>query len=148
MTTERRPDDIVHVKCKMSLADCLYEVENVCDRKRYVVLRAVDNRDLKGVVPAQTLVLESEAYVRCGELGDIGRWGIDNKAVLATPVCKEAEPPEPRVVAASPRTCTPGATQACVGPAGCAGGQACADDGSRFGNCDCGPASAPPVPAP
>lgn len=34
--------------------------------------------------------------------------------------------------------CVAGSTQACVGPGGCAGGQACLPDGSGFGECDCG----------
>jgi hypothetical protein len=137
--TERRPDGIVHLTCKMSLADCLYEVENACDHRRYVVLRAFDGRDLKGLVPAQTLVLESEAYVRCGEMT---AFGPENKALLATPVCTP-----PAVPAVPPRVCAPGATQACVGPAGCSGGQACVADGSRFGTCDCGAPAAVPAPA-
>jgi hypothetical protein len=36
------------------------------------------------------------------------------------------------------RACVPGATQPCTGPGGCRGGQACADDGSKFLACDCG----------
>jgi hypothetical protein len=34
--------------------------------------------------------------------------------------------------------CTPGASAACVGAGGCAGGQVCNADGSGFGACDCG----------
>jgi hypothetical protein len=34
--------------------------------------------------------------------------------------------------------CTPGASVACTGPGGCAGGQVCADDGQRLGTCECG----------
>lgn len=37
-----------------------------------------------------------------------------------------------------PAACVPGATQACVGPAGCSGGQVCITDGSGYGPCDCG----------
>ncbi len=36
------------------------------------------------------------------------------------------------------RACVPGSSQACVGPGGCKGGQACADDGTKFLPCDCG----------
>jgi hypothetical protein len=42
---------------------------------------------------------------------------------------------------AASAACTPGATQACVGPAGCTGGQFCTDDGARYSPCDCGAAS-------
>jgi hypothetical protein len=34
--------------------------------------------------------------------------------------------------------CVPGATQACLGPGACQGAQACRDDGSGYGSCDCG----------
>lgn len=35
-------------------------------------------------------------------------------------------------------SCTPGATQACLGPGACEGAQMCLADGSGFGACDCG----------
>src|SRR5262245_41314689 len=34
--------------------------------------------------------------------------------------------------------CTPGQSIACVGPAGCQGGQVCKADGSGYEPCDCG----------
>lgn len=34
--------------------------------------------------------------------------------------------------------CTPGSTQACIGPGACDGGQACLPDGSGYGECNCG----------
>jgi hypothetical protein len=37
--------------------------------------------------------------------------------------------------------CTPGASVACVGTGGCAGGQVCKADGSGYGACNCGAAS-------
>jgi hypothetical protein len=36
------------------------------------------------------------------------------------------------------RQCTPGATQMCVGPGGCVGGQACSANGQGFDPCVCG----------
>lgn len=35
--------------------------------------------------------------------------------------------------------CSPGDTQICTGPNGCRGGQQCAQDGSSWSACDCGP---------
>ncbi len=52
-----------------------------------------------------------------------------------------ASAPPPVAVAAAAR-CFPGATQACTGPGGCHGGQACNTDGTAFTACDCGPAAA------
>jgi hypothetical protein len=46
--------------------------------------------------------------------------------------------PPPPVATAASRVCSPGATQACIGPGGCRGGQPCADSGLRWEVCDCG----------
>lgn len=57
----------------------------------------------------------------------------------ATEEVARPEPdPEPDPEPKAERACVPGATQACVGPGGCSGGQFCLDDGSRFSRCDCG----------
>ena len=52
-------------------------------------------------------------------------------ALLCIPVaCGDDEP--------SGDVCEPGSTQTCVGPGACEGGQVCKDDGSGYGECDCG----------
>lgn len=38
----------------------------------------------------------------------------------------------------TPMVCTPGRSEACIGPGGCAGGQQCNAEGTGFGACDCG----------
>ena len=48
--------------------------------------------------------------------------------------------PAPAPAPAAERVCTPGATQACLGPGACPGAQACRNDASGFLPCDCGPA--------
>jgi len=45
------------------------------------------------------------------------------------------------------RVCEPGATQACVGPGRCQGGQVCTPDGMTWGVCDCGGGGAAGSPA-
>lgn len=40
--------------------------------------------------------------------------------------------------AAAQKACTPGQSQACVGPGACQGGQVCNADGRGYGPCDCG----------
>jgi len=41
--------------------------------------------------------------------------------------------------AATPaQACVPNESKACVGPAGCSGGQACNEDGTKYSQCDCG----------
>jgi hypothetical protein len=129
-----RPDGAYDIKCKGRLQACLDEAELVCDHHPYAVLRAFDDHDLKGDATNPTDFRSGEAFVRCS----MGRQLTnDDKDLNALPICS-APPPAPV------RVCTPGATQACVGRAGCAGGQACQDDGTRFTTCDCGP---PPAAA-
>jgi hypothetical protein len=138
VTSELRPDGVYHLKCKETLQVCLNQADLLCQHQRYVVLRALDLHNYSGDSVFPTDLRESEAFVRCG----FGRsWGDVNKAFLAEPLCPAGgSAPAP---SASTRLCTPGASQACAGPAGCKGGQACAADGSGFGQCDCGPAPAP-----
>ena len=40
-------------------------------------------------------------------------------------------------LACTPKVCTPGSTQLCVGAGGCQGGQACSADGTGYGECVC-----------
>jgi hypothetical protein len=128
-STETLTDGTKHVRCRLSLPDCLVEVERLCQGRHYAVLRAVDEHDPRGGPELNTDVRTSEALVRCGPA--IG-WpaGVDPMAQPPAPI-----PPSPP---ASPRACVPGVTQACVGPGGCGGGQACSADGTGFGACDCG----------
>ncbi|HVU51000.1 MAG TPA: hypothetical protein VHL80_09965 [Polyangia bacterium] len=129
---QRQPDDILHLRCQTPLGDCLIAAENACNHQRYVVLRAFDDHNLKGDTTLPDDFRSSEAYVRCGNAAG---WGPENQALRANPL--DATPPS-AAPAAPARACVPGATQACVGPGGCAGGQSCAPDGASFGPCDCG----------
>jgi hypothetical protein len=138
--TERSEDGIFHITCKGPLPRCLVEAEEICNHERYAVLRAFDMQDYKGNTAQPESFRSSEAFIRCGTRGG---WGDDNNALRKEPICSET--PRPTTV------CTAGASVACVGPAGCHGGQMCLPDGSKLGPCDCGPAApapAPPTPAP
>jgi hypothetical protein len=141
VTTERRDDGIFHLKCKTTLEICLAAADNACNHDRYVVLRAYDEHNLKGDTSQPEDFRSSEAFIRCGMRS---AWGSENTTLLQQPLCPAAAQASS---SAALRVCTPGATQACVGAAGCAGGQACAPDGTSFSTCDCGPSSAPPSPA-
>jgi hypothetical protein len=132
----RRDDGILHIKCTdKTLQRCLDAAEDACGRRRYAVLRAFDDHDYRGRTDAPLEVRDSEAFVRCGQQnawgGDLGKLRSDplGGATAAAPAA-----------AVPARACTPGASQACVGRGGCAGGQACLADGSGFGPCDCGDA--------
>jgi hypothetical protein len=143
-TLERQAGGAERIRCRVPLGECLGEVERHCDGGRYVVLRAVDEHDRRGGRGLNLGVRTSEALFRCGpELG----WPLgfdpmmsppEAAACPATPPAPAppppAEPPPPPPV----RACFPGSTQACVGPSGCHGGQACLPDAAAFGPCDCG----------
>lgn len=59
---------------------------------------------------------------------------------------ESAPPAAPLQTPKLERLCTPGATQACLGPGACQGAQACRDDASGFLPCDCGTPAAPSPP--
>jgi hypothetical protein len=141
VTTERRPDGIIHLKCKTPLPRCLDAAESACNHEHYAVLRAFDNHEYKGDPNVPTEVRASEAFVRCAMRGG---WGDEINDLRKEPICSA---PPPAAAPVPSRTCMPGATQACVGPAGCGGGQACQSDGAAFGPCDCGGAPPPRTPA-
>jgi hypothetical protein len=134
---QRRPDGILHFTCKTALTECLAAAEKACERQRYAVLRAFDDHNFKGDVSFPEDFRSSEAFVRCDSPAG---WSGENRALREHPV--DAAVPAASAAPASSstpaRACVPGATQACVGPGGCAGGQACAMDGAAFGACDCG----------
>ncbi len=136
--TELSREGVYHLTCRTTLQVCLNQVESLCHLERYVVLRAFDLHDYAGDSTQPTETRQSEAFVRCGARGT---WGEENKALLASPLGAAQSSATP--VAPSAPRCTPGASQGCVGVAGCKGGQACVADGSAFGPCDCGSAPAP-----
>ena len=140
---ERLPNGSFSFKCDEELWVCLSHVKDVCKGGPYEVLSGHDEPRVHGVDESRVESHRSRAIVRCL------RPGQEVKPVPPAPVHapravhavpgKPLPPPAPRPAPASaPRVCVPGATQACVGPAACAGGQACVADGSGFAPCDCG----------
>jgi hypothetical protein len=136
----KQPDGSYDLSCRGRLTSCLKQAERVCGDKGYTVESARDIRELLGHKAGQSQigVERSEATVVCGS------------APKEEPIrLQRAEQLETELPASAPRSaCIPGATQACVGPAGCSGGQVCASDGARFDACDCGPAQAAPAAPP
>jgi hypothetical protein len=136
-SVERRQlaDGSWQVKCRLPMDACVREFESVCPDGRYRILGGVSRRDVRDVAPVVREYRTSELSVIC------------SSAAAELPVETAAPsflPPPPDagstpMVARGP-LCVAGASQACVGPGGCSGGQACRPDGSGFGPCDCGPA--------
>lgn len=131
--------------CKGPLSDCLKHAERLCKDEGYIVREARDVRDKFGheAGQSQVVVERSDATIYCGQ-------NAHEEPIHLVREPEPAAPPatKPAVVVAPPRACVPGATQACIGPGGCSGGQACSADGSRFGDCNCGSAPATPSSAP
>lgn len=132
----KQADGSYHLACPGPLSACLERAERLCQGHGYVVAGARDVTELLGHEQGQSQVevRRSDATIYCGaEDPSAQRASAETKQPVSAPA------PEPTSRPTAPeRACVPGATQACVGPAGCAGGQACALDGSRYEPCNCG----------
>lgn len=137
----RLADGGYSLSCKGPLTDCLKHAERLCKDEGYTVSEARDVQELAGHESGQSQVMlqKSDATIHCGTQAP--RPPIELKRPpqpepAAAPVA--AAPP---VAAPAPKPaalCVPGSSQACVGPAGCTGGQACKADGSGYEPCNCG----------
>ena len=130
----RQADGGYSLSCKGPLSDCLHHAERVCRDAGYTVAEARDVREVLGGESGQSRVLieKSDATIYCGTHAP--RPPIELKREPEPAAAPPATPPPASKLAA----CVPGATQACIGPAGCSGGQACSADGTRFEPCNCG----------
>lgn len=142
----RLADGGYRLSCRGPLADCLAGADKVCRERGYRIAEGRDARELLGHEQGQSQIeiRKSEAVIYCGgEAFPAERqiMEIRSERPLTRPQREEApapvEPASPTVA----RACVPGSTQACVGPGGCSGGQACSADGSHFEPCDCGNAN-------
>src|SRR5687767_5926837 len=147
LEVSRLPNDANHLRCQSSLAECLSHADALCKGSSYEVLYAKEVRHVFGTDQSQVQGQTSEAEVHClglhaksaravtGPVADGSAGSAGAPAAAATSVAAPAPATPP-----ARHACVPGATQTCVGPAACAGGQACLSDGSAFGACDCGKA--------
>jgi hypothetical protein len=100
---------------------------------------------------SQVAVREAELDIACADRrGQLPTVASAPPATSAAPASPASPAPAPvSAVSSAPRvgSCTPGATQRCVGAGACVGGQACLPDGSGFATCDCGaPPKSPSLP--
>jgi hypothetical protein len=141
----KQPDGSYQLSCKGPLANCLKRAEQVCGDKGYTVLEGHNLREILGGETGQSQVRieTSDANVVCGSAPARAPIRLEREPAPLPPSepAPSAAPPPP-----APRACVPGATQACIGPAGCSGGQVCAADGARYEACDCGSPGASPKP--
>jgi hypothetical protein len=137
----QQADGSYRLSCAGPLSDCLERAERLCKDEGYTVM-GQDVHELLGHESGQSQVevRKSEATVYCGKPQSPGaRSFVELKR--DAPVSSRSESP-PATIPAPTLACVPGTTQACVGPGGCSGGQACVSDGSRYDACDCGKPSA------
>ena len=107
------------------LAECLTDLtQGVCTQYGYEIVQGKEVDGRYGVEPVNSVVITSEAVVRCRSSGAL----IGDKPAAAAASAKPV--PSTR--------CFPGSTQACLGPGACKGAQTCRDDGAGYSPCDCG----------
>lgn len=163
---QRLPDGTTLIECDVPLRSCLVEAERLCRDESYTVLGAnhvVRHYGAEGG-DSQVVLSSSSVRVRCLARGAEPPSLTPDAAARVAPQPAKPPPatsatsakpspakpppsrPEPALappLAPEPPTatgvhCVPGASQACVGPGGCQGGQVCLPDGGALGPCDCG----------
>ena len=137
-----QPDGSYRLDCQVALTQCLVAVEEVC-QQGYELVQAHQDVRVAGPRELTEPTVTSEAIARCRT--DPPVFGGQPKAAPIPPAPGE---PTGGAPASASTACFPGATQACVGPGACKGGQQCLANGTAFGACDCGGAGAPPPPPP
>jgi hypothetical protein len=140
--SSKLPDGTRELTCDQPLWKCLLHVDDYCKGASYEVLHASDEQLVFGSQASAVEGRRSRAVLRCLKSGA----RLPDQPALEAEVAPASTVPAPAVrrPEAPARACVPGATQACVGPGACSGGQACLNDGSGFGPCDCGTVVAPP----
>jgi len=119
------------------MAACIRAFETNCPGKRYRILSGVSRRELRDVEPVVKEIFTTELTAVCDPDGM--RMNVEAKAPAGAPAAA-ATGSAPTTIGAP--GCLPGATQTCIGPGGCPGGQACRADGAGFTSCDCGTVTA------
>jgi hypothetical protein len=142
-TAKRLEDGSWRTQCVDHVDRCVREAERICGKRGYRVLGGHKETKLYGGETGyQTGADLHSLEFRCGDEAEPER---------------AAEPTKPAAIikkktSTTKAVCTPGATQRCVGPAACEGGQSCNAEGTGFLPCDCGepaaPAAAEPHPDP
>lgn len=130
------------------MRDCVAQAEKMCNlhdkEAGYTILtgrsdKIIMNKDGQYRSAAEIADLE----VRCGKAEEREQGASSSRLTLPARTDAEVMPEDikPAAVAAT-SVCTKGSTQACVGAGACQGGQSCLPDGSGYGACDCGEATA------
>ena len=138
------PSGGYRISCEKGMEDCIGRADKICGGKGYTVLGGHNATKRLGGSSSnyQTVVFVGQLEIACGD--------VEVKAPACEPGTEETVHALPGAVdTAGPasRACVPGSSQACVGPGGCSGGQACRADGAAFEPCDCGPSPSVTLPS-
>ena len=135
------PTGGTRIVCERGMKLCVSRADKLCGDDGYTILSGATNKHLLGGSSSsyREMAESAELTVQCGSAPPPAA-----EEVKYVPLPPRTDDPAP----ASAAACVPGATQVCVGPGACQGGQVCAANGSGFGPCDCGGASAGAAPAP
>jgi hypothetical protein len=121
-------------ECELPMDQCVRLAQDSCRHQRFRILSGSSETRVRDAPPYEQAYHTSRLRLRCtNDGGQPWLLGEESQAEAG---------------AAPGRVCAGGDTRACVGSAGCAGGQSCLPDGSGFGACDCGPAPPSVAPAP
>lgn len=133
------PGGKLHITCTKGMKDCVTRASRLCEGEGYQVLSGQSRSKILGGAssPYRKVAEMAELDVQCGTERPTEKHDI----VFKLP---KREDSAPASLAPGATMCVPGATQGCIGPGGCTGGQVCLKDGSGYGACDCGPAASTP----
>lgn len=137
---QRLEDGTLSLTCDGSLSDCVRRAEEHCGAARIELLggRLRDGSVGHGGGATSTpTVAEVRFLCASGHAVDPGRLLRRPRPPTTPTTTPPAAAPSTAATPALARVCDPGATQRCVGPGACNGGQSCLRDGSGFGPCDC-----------
>jgi hypothetical protein len=134
------PNGAHRIVCGNGMSACVAKADKLCRDKGYTIVKGVSRPKMLGGT--------TSAYRTRSEVGELNIFcGLpDEEAEEQQTIYKlppRTDEPVPEASQEDPaetgtRVCTPGATQACVGPGACSGGQVCLDSGKAYGACDCG----------
>lgn len=128
------PDGSYSIQCNSQKA-CLDRAERQCGPTGYNILSGEHSQKVFGVNGNEKQIGQDALHFRC----KASPWAdLAGSNSSPTDLGQVDGGVKPREVVPPSTVCRPGETQKCVGPAACAGGQSCVDDGSGYGPCDCG----------
>lgn len=135
--TSQVPGGGTLIRCSNGMLDCISRASKICGDDGYTILEGVSRPKLLGGSSSsyRSMAEMAELTIVCGMVEP----EEPEEGTFQLPERTDAEPEESPAEAPLPAAvCTPGATQKCVGPGACDGGQVCLPDGRGFGACDCG----------